>query len=120
MAKSTITTIADHLPEKSTAVFTASFKDEDGQATVPTAATWTLSDKAGAIINSRDSVTITSLAESVDIVLSGDDLAISSGFDGRAEERVLTIEGTYTSDLGSGLPIKAECRFFIDSLIAVD
>lgn len=120
MARSTVKTVTDRLAEKSTGVFTCAFKDEDGQAITPTSATWTLTDTAGEVVNSRDEVAIVSLATSVDIVLSGDDLAISDGFEGSAEERILTVEAVYDSDLGSDLPVKAECRFFIDSLVAVD
>lgn len=119
MARSTITTISDHVAEESTAVFSCAFKDEDGQAITPTSATWTLTDTSGTVINSRDAVTITPMATSVDVVLSRDDLAISSGFDGSAEERVLTVEAVYDSDIGSDLPVKAECHFFIDAMIAI-
>lgn len=119
MARSSIATITEHLAEEGTGVFTCAFKDEDGAGVTPSSATWTLTDTAGAVINSRDAVVIASLAASVDIVLSGDDLALSSGFSGSAEERVLTVEFVYTSDAGSDLPGKGECRFFIDAYVAV-
>lgn len=119
MARSTITTIQEHLAEESTGVFTCAFKDANGEGVTPSSATWTLTDTSGTVINSREAVAISSLAASVDVVLSGDDLAISSGFDGVAEERVLTVEYVYDSDEGTDLPGKGECRFFIDSLVAV-
>lgn len=119
MARSTITFIDDRLAEKSTGVATCAFKDENGQAVTPTSATWTLSDTSGTVINSREDVVISSLDTSVDIVLSGDDLAISAGFAGDAEERVLTVEAVYDSDLGSDLPAKAECHFYIENLAAI-
>ena len=119
MARSSITTITKHLAEEGTGVFTCAFKDETGAGMTPSSATWTLTDTSGTVINSRDAVVISSLAASVDIVLSGDDLALSSGFSGSAEERVLTVEFVYTSDAGAGLPGKAECRFFIDAYVAI-
>jgi hypothetical protein len=119
MARSSIATITEHLAEEGTGVFTCTFRDEAGAGVTPSSATWTLTDTSGAVINSREDVAISSLAASVNIVLSADDLAISPGFSGAAEERVLTVEFVYDSDAGSDLPGKGECRFFIDQLVAV-
>jgi len=119
MARSSIATISEHLAEEGTGVFTCAFKDETGAGVTPSSANWTLTDTSGTVINSRDAVTISSLAASVDVVLSGDDLALSSGFSGTAEERVLTVEYVYDSDAGSDLPGKGECHFFIDAYVAV-
>jgi len=105
--------------ERSTYVITVAFKDEDGQYVIPTSAAWTLTDEDGTVINSRQDVAISSLAASVDVVLSGADLAVDTGFAGTAQERTITVEAVYTSSLGSGLPLTAACRFNVENLIAV-
>lgn len=101
--------------EESTFVITVVFKDEDGTLVIPVSATWSLSTIDGTIINERDSVGI-SPASSVDIILSGDDLQI---LEADSLSRVLTIEGTYNSALGSSLPIKDEIYFSIQNLVNV-
>ena len=105
--------------ERSTYVITVAFKDEDGQDVIPTSAAWTLTDEDGTVINSRQDVAITPLAASSDIVLTGADLAVDTGFAGAAQERTFTVEAVYTSSLGSGLTLTAACRFNVENLIAV-
>jgi hypothetical protein len=103
--------------EKSTYVITAAFTDEDGDPVVPNSGlNWTLTDLTGTVVNSRSAVTIAVPAASVSIVLSGLDLALA---DGKDTYRILTVEGTYNSALGSGLPIKASVQFKIQNLIKV-
>lgn len=110
---STLTTKA---VEKSTYIVTAAFTDDDGVAVVPnTPLTWTLTDRDGAVINNRDAVAITPAA-SVEIVLSGGDLAVPDTAD---LVRYVTIEGTYDSDAGSNLPIKDQVKFAVSNLVAV-
>lgn len=111
------TTITSEIIEKSTVVFTAAFTDEDGDAVVPTAITWTLSDDTGNIINSREDVNVDTPASSIDIVVYGDDLAIIGDDDDGA--RRLTISATYTSDLQAGLPLKDSAKFTVTNLAAV-
>lgn len=101
--------------DRSTYIVTVAFLDEDGSAVVPDSAVWSLRSGGGAIVNSREDVAIASLAASVDIVLSGDDLAYSDG-----AARVLTVEATYTSDAGVGLPLNDEVRFNITDLQGVE
>ena len=103
--------------EESTFVINVAFTDEDGDATTPTAATWTLTDCDGSIMNSREDVTISSLDTNVDVVLSGDDLALQSSTDDG--KRVFLVEGTYDSTLATGLQFKDQCDFYIADLIAV-
>lgn len=110
-------TLTVNAVEKSTFVVNVAFTDEDSDSVTPTAATWTLTDCDGSIINSREDVTISTLDTNVDVVLSGDDLAIQSGNDDG--KRVFLIEGTYDSTLGSGLPFKDQAEFFIYDLVAV-
>ena len=111
------TTITSVLPvEEGTAVVTIAFKDEDGSAVTPSAATWTLTDGDGTVINSRNQVAIGSLAASVNVVLKGDDLSLAAG---SGTTRKFLVEYTYTSNLGSGLPGKAQLIFSIEDLAAV-
>lgn len=102
--------------EKSTLIATAAFTDEDGTAVVPETMAWTLTRSDGTVINSREDVAISSLATSVNIVLSGDDLQV---FAGDNYQRVLTLKGTYNSDLGSNLPLNDELYFGVVDLVNV-
>jgi hypothetical protein len=99
--------------EQSTIAVTAAFKDESGGSVTPTAVTWTLTDGDKQIVNERDAVPVAA-ASVVTIVLSGDDLAI-----GTNRRRYLTIEATYDSDLGTGLPLKDELSLNITDLAGV-
>ncbi len=107
--------------EKGTFVVTASFEDENGNAVTPLTMTWTLTDKLGAVKNSRQDVAIGSLSSSVDVFLSGDDLAVTVGEDAEPEvyvERRLLFEGTYTSTDGTKNLVD-EVKFFIRKLVGV-
>lgn len=111
------TTLTTKATEESTYVITAAFTDEDGSAVTPKDGTvWSLYDRGGNVINSRQDVAIVA-ATSVDIVLSGDDLQITGVSDDGV--RKLTIEGTYDSSLGSDLPLNDECTFSIEDLVGV-
>jgi hypothetical protein len=111
----TTTTITTMPPEKGTAKVTVSgFTDEAGSSVTPTTFTWTLTDLAGNVINSRTAVSVTPAA-SVSFLLTGNDLAIS----GSDPRRALLIQCTYTSSLGVGLPLKAQALFSIEELIGV-
>lgn len=114
-----LTVLTTDIVEKSTAIITASFEDEDGIAVTPDTLTWTLTDVDGTVINSKEDEELTP-ATSVDIVLSGDDLAFQSAESGKKRvTRKLLVEGAYTSDAGAGLPIKDEVQFTIRNLTAV-
>ena len=95
----------------------ASFSDEDGTPEVPKALTWSLTTSTGTFVNERENVVVSELAANVDIVLSGDDLAILGTSDNRV--RILTVEGIYDSALGDNLPIKDSCSFSVQDLVAV-
>ena len=112
--------------EKSTYVIVASFTDEDGNAVVPSLIKWSLSNLDGTIINSRTQISYVTdngtgsggtLASSVDFILKGTDLAISGTE--KEEIRILTVEITYDSTIGTGLINKDEVEFSIYNLIAV-
>lgn len=89
----------------STYIVRGAFTDEDGGAVVPDSLTWTLKDESGTVINSREAVAATP-ATIVDFVLKGADLA--PGTDDVAK-LLFTINATYTSALGSGLPFIDQC-----------
>lgn len=72
-----------------------------------------MTNEAGTVINSRTAVAISS-ATSVTIVLSGADLDLDDG-----AVRVVTVECTYNSGLGSNLPLKDQVTFFVDDLTIV-
>lgn len=92
------------------------FKDHDDNLVTPVTATWTLSDVDGVIVNSRENVTISSLATSVSLVLSGDDLAVS---DALGVDRIFTLKATYNSSLGNGLTLNEEEPFTVKNLVNV-
>lgn len=101
--------------DQSTYVVRCAFTDEDGVAAIPTEISWTLTDGAGEVVNSQEAVDIETPAATVDIYLSGLDLAPTGG----TAVRILTVEATYTSTVGDDLPLKAACRFLVEDLIAV-
>ena len=70
----------------------------------------------GAVVNNRAAVPVAP-GSTVAIVLKGDDLALFGGMD--TGKRYLLVEGTYTSDLGTGLPLKEEAQFTIRNLSGV-
>ena len=107
-------TILPNAIEESTFVVTAHFTDEDGAEVVPETVLWSLSNDKGKIINNREDVSVTP-AGTVNIVLTGDDLAIGS--DGQIRE--VSIEATYNSTRGTGLSLKGRCTFNIENLVAV-
>ena len=104
-----------HAIEEGTYLIQYTFTDEDGTTVVPSAVLWTLTDRDGATINGRTGVSATA-ATTVSILLTGTDLTIVAG---KANERLMLIEWTYTSTYGSGLAGKEEATFIIDNLKAV-
>ena len=101
--------------EKSTYIVTCTFTDEAGDSLVPETVAWTLTDGFGTVINDREAVSETPAA-TVNIVLSGDDLAIISGM---TNKRILTIQATYNSAYGTGLPLNARATFTIEDLVKI-
>lgn len=113
-----LTNAEDHAVEGSSCAITAAFTDEAGDPVAPLTLAWTLTDTEGNVINSRQDVAITTPESSETIVLSGNDLEFTEAEKDAVEEdfvlRVLTIEGTYNSDLGTGLPIRDQVTFAVD------
>lgn len=95
--------------DKSSYIVKVDFTDETGASVTPLSAVWTLTDKHENIINSRNQVAVGSLASTVYIALSGDDLAFSDGI-----VRYLTVESTYlSSTTGTVLPVVNSAWFTI-------
>jgi len=113
-----IAKIATVAGEESTFAVSATFTDDAGTPVAPDTLTWTLSDLAGSIINGRNQVSVASPAATTTIVLSGADLVLQVGEVSHGSRR-FTVEGTYTSSLGAGLPITGECEFVIQDFINV-
>lgn len=103
--------------KRSSAVIRVNFKNEYGSPIVPKSATWTLTKVDGTVVNDRYRVSIADLAASVDVRLSGLDLAVSRG---RAvQDRVFTVEAVYDSDYESDIPLNDACIFSVENLTAV-
>jgi hypothetical protein len=100
--------------EESTYVVVVKFYDEEGDPVIPTSIAWSLTDSAATAINSRTAVSV-SPAASINIVLSGDDLALASS----DRKRILYINAAYTSSYGTGLPLREEIVFEIEPLTNV-
>ena len=107
-------TITDTANEKSTFALELAITDENGDPLTPNTLTWTLTNLAGNVINERAGIEFATPASTVTVVLTGDDLALPE----RADPlRVVTLEGTYDSDLGNDLPLKEEVQFTIRILV---
>lgn len=104
--------------EQSTFVVNLAFTDEDDAAVTPSAIVYSLVDRSGNVINSLEDVSV-SPASSVDIVLSGDDLQITTAEQTAGYTKVaryLIVEAVYDSDAGSNLTLKEEISFMVENL----
>lgn len=111
MALSQITTLLEKATEKSTYPINCIFENEDEEAVIPNSITWTLLNSSGTIINNREDISVTPASE-VNIVLQGDDLAITD----EDLKRSVIIKWTYNSDLGTNLPMWAQVNFTIENI----
>lgn len=120
------TELTGRATEKSTYIITASFTDEDSNAVTPNSLTWTLSDKNGTVINSREGIdfevddgtsTPGVLSATVNIILNGNDLQIINNRD--IETRRIVLESTYDSSLGNDLPLRGAAEFEVVNLVAI-
>ena len=113
-----IISVTENPKEKGSAIVTVSPVDEDGAALLFAEVTnpqWQLMKVDGTVVNDR-TFTNSSLS-SFSWSISGDDLAFfDSGDNGW---RVIAFKATYTSTLGSDLPLIAEGEFEIDALLSV-
>jgi hypothetical protein len=109
--------LTTHALEEGTYAVVCAFVDENDNAVAPQSMSWTLSDLAGTIINSRDGIAVANPSSTQNVVLSGDDLAFLNATD--KGWRRLLVEITFSSNLGSDLPLKDSAEFQIDNLIKV-
>ena len=72
---------------------------------------WSLTDENGSPVNGKTDVPITA-AQSITIVLKGDDLALAGG----SAKRYVTVTGTYDGVLGNDLTVIKEFSFQINNL----
>jgi hypothetical protein len=110
-----ITRLSAKACEESTYAVAGSIVDEDDVALIPDTLTWSLYRLDGTVVNARSAIVLTPAA-TFTITLSGDDLSLFTEDSG---VRRLTVEGTFTSSLGSGLPLKAESEFVVGDLVGV-
>lgn len=111
-----VTDLEEKAPEGGTFGIRCNFVEKTPDGDVPytpkPGLVWSLKDASGNPVNGRTSIPI-SPAQSVDIVLSGNDLALVGG----PSKRFVTVEGTYDGILGSDLPIVKEVSFQIKNLV---
>lgn len=111
--------LTTHAKEKGTYAIDVSFYDEDNNPVIPTAASWTLTDLNGTVINAKENIPIPApLAATKTILLSNLDLAIQPGEVVSGKRRV-SVHWTYDSALGAGLPGNDEIDFYVDNLLKV-
>jgi len=101
--------------EKGTLALQVSVTDEDGDAVTPTALTWTLSDRDGTVINSREDVVVVMASSTTTIYLAGDDLQIVDDSNDQ-EFRWFTVK----TDMGDvAKPQRVEKGFWVKNLVNV-
>lgn len=103
--------------EGSTFAVKVDFIDQNGNAFTPDADSidWGLYDKDGTELASAGSAPTS--AESIDIVIDGEDMTIQeSEVKLASAPRFLRVSATYTSSLGSNLPVVNEYEFFLENL----
>jgi hypothetical protein len=98
--------------EGSSIVITVGFKDVDGDDFTPKTCVWSLTDKAGVVINGRDRIAASPAGASHDFILFGDDLLYAQG-----KERIFTVEGTYDSAYMADQPYREESKFSIANTV---
>ena len=96
-------------PEEGSYPIAFTLRDFNGNTLIPDFINWTLTDKKGNIINSREEVSITAAEDSI-ILVQGDDLKIGHyGID-----RFVLVKYAYTSTLGNGIPDNEQIFFQIE------
>ena len=91
---------------------TASFADRNEDPVVPNTVEWSLCDGDGNIINSREDVSETP-AESVTILLSGDDLPWAASFPTETYFLYLTVMAVYDEVDESDVPQNQEVKIAV-------
>jgi len=111
----TITLTSKAVEESSYIVAIGAFYDDAAAAITPATFTWSMTDQDDKAVNARTDVSVT-VATAIDIVLSGNDLALPNQ---SKPWRYVTLEYTYDSDAGTGLPGKQLVAFEIVPLAVV-
>lgn len=107
-------TLDDHAKEQGSFLVNHTFLDLSGTAVTPSTITWSLSDRDGNIINSREDESYTPSAENFNVVLEGDDLVLGDPDD---NIRIVTINAVFTDPTYGAKPYIEEIRFYIDNLV---
>ncbi len=109
------THLDERAPEGGTFGIRCDFVEKTPEGDVPitpkAAPVWSLMDPSGQPVNGKTEVSIPA-AESITIVLKGDDLALA----GSSAKRYLLVEGIYDGILGNDLTVIKEVSFQIDNL----
>lgn len=93
--------------ERSTYVVRMTFRDARGELIAPDTLVWSLYDGAGEIVNNRDKVAVVGPASTVEIVLTGADLAMDGLH--RTEMRMVLAHATYDA----GKTIRETAEFYL-------
>lgn len=94
------------------------FKDELGVLVTPSSLKWWLTDLGGTVINNRSDVDVALVTNPYYLVLTGDDLQMTEIVDD-FDYRVLTLKGTYDSELGNNLPLVHAVMFKLSNLLVI-
>ena len=109
-----MTSVLTTVNERSTLSFEVAVTDLNGDPVTPTSFTWSLTDRDGTVINSREDVVATP-GTTVTVNITGADLQI---VDSTADQeyRLFTVK----TDMGaSGLPVNHEVAFWVKNLTKV-
>lgn len=106
--------------ERSSYLIRLDIFDEDDQPVEPKTGTWTLTNEAGTvIINEREDVVLSPLADIMYVLLTNEDLALTAAFAGVSENRVFLFQGTYDSQYGSDNHLRDQLVFPVVNLAAI-
>lgn len=102
------------ITEESSALIPVGFTNSAGEPAAPAQIFWSLLDDSGKVINDKQAKEIESPLPSVNILLFGPDLSLTT----EGKVRNLTIKAVFFSDLapGAAIPATAGLRFEIASL----
>ena len=103
--------IQNRLTEGSTAIFTCTFEDENGDAETPVSdVEWTVRTADGTQVSSGSETA----AATVNIVIKGSELSAPAE-SGDSQILTLIVSTTYNSSLGNGFPLKKIMKFALDN-----
>jgi hypothetical protein len=106
-------TIKESPNEGAAIVITVRFNDFDKAPFTPNTCLWSLTTSKGLVVNSRDRVPVTVVDSSHNFLIAGDDLL----FEEDKGRRVFTVEGTYDSVYGMGVPYREEVSFSCKNMV---